>query len=337
MADDGRPLVRFTSTLIGSLLLAMAAAMLAVRWGDTTTAWGAAAAGLTLFAIGPLLAGGALAWLGGSTSLRTATVAIGLGYLLTVSPVEAVLGCGGHRADDELTVLTANILRYADQPAGLADTIAASDADIVVLQEVNDTVHRSLRANEVLADYGYWSSVDRAVTFGPRTSAVLVLSKLDGLSTERLDIGAAGAADIVFALPPTIGGTEAGTVTLTGVHVNAPSRPRKVQPWRDQLAALADHPTDRPAIMAGDFNATEDHRPFRHLLGQGWTDVHQVKGCGFGLTFPVNGMLPFPVMRLDHVLVTDHFEVLNVELVEETNGSDHRPVLTHVRLRAADS
>lgn len=328
----GLALLRFTATFLGSLLLAIAAAMLVVRWRDITTAWGAAAAGLTLFAGVPLAVAGLLAWIGGSRSLRTSAALIGVIYVLTVSPINAVIGCGGHRSEDDLTVLTANILRSVNEPDGLAETIAATDADIVVLQEVTESVHDSLKANPLLAEYRYWSPADGAVTFQPRSSVVVVLSKLQARSTERIELGVAGAADVIFELPTGVS-SDVQTFTLTGVHLNAPSRPRNVEPWRDQLATLAKKETGRPGIMAGDFNATEDHRPFRHLLNQGWSDVHDRKGCGFGLTFPVNGMLPVPVMRLDHVLVTDHFEVLGVELLEETNRSDHRPVLTYLRLR----
>lgn len=307
--------------------------MLVVRWRDITTSWGAAAAGLTLFAGIPLVGAGALAWIGGSRSLRAAATLIWAIYLLTVSPVNAVIGCGGSTTDGDLSVLTANVLRSVSEPEGLAETIYASGADIVVLQEVTEAVHDALKANQLLSEYRYWSPAAGAVTFEPRSSVVVVLSKLNARSTERMDLGVAGAADVIFELPETAARPEVQTFTMTGVHLNAPSRQKNVAPWREQLATLAIQETGRPAIMAGDFNATEDHRPFRHLLGQGWRDVHDKKGCGFGLTFPVNGMLPIPVMRLDHILVTEHFEVLEVELLDETNRSDHRPVLTRLRIR----
>ncbi|MEM7325180.1 MAG: endonuclease/exonuclease/phosphatase family protein [Actinomycetota bacterium] len=326
-------LIRFVATFSGSLLVSVAAAMLVIRWRDVTTSWGAAAAGLTLFAGLPLVAAGLLALIGGSRSLRAAAVLIGVIYLVTVSPVNAIVGCGGHRTDDDLSVLTANILRSVAEPEGLAETIAASDADIVILQEVTEPIYRSLQSNELLADYRYWSPLAGAVNFEPRSSVVVVISKLEAVSTERLDVGIAGAADVIFALPTDDADDPPRTFTVTGVHLNAPSRQHHVEPWREQLATLAKQETGRPGIMAGDFNATEDHRPFRRLLDQGWVDVHNQKGCGFGLTFPVDDLLPIPVMRLDHVLVTDHFEVLGVELVEETNRSDHRPVLAHLRLK----
>ena len=55
-------------------------------------------------------------------------------------------------------------------------------------------------------------------------------------------------------------------------------------------------------------------------VGQGWTDVHDDKGCRADPTWPTDG-LPFPVMRLDHILVTDDLEVLSTEM-GDPGGSD---------------
>lgn len=333
MDRGGAAVVEFSATFVGSIMLSVSIAMLVVRWRDVTTTWTAAAAGVALFAGLPLTGAAALAWVGGSRGLRlfsAATVAV---YLMTMSPMSAIIGCGGARSADDISVLTANVLRTVSEPEGLAETIAASEADIVVLQEVSAEVYNSLSTNDLLDDYRYWSPAAGAVQFGKRSTVVVVLAKFSARSTDPHELGAAGGVDIVFDLPVDRSGVSGTTMTFTGLHLNAPSHPRNVGPWRDQLASLAERPTTAPAILAGDFNATEDHRPFRRLLDRGWTDVHEPKGCGFGLTFPVNGMLPVPVMRLDHVLVTDHFEVLGVELVDEANKSDHRPVLTHIRFR----
>ena len=68
-------------------------------------------------------------------------------------------------------------------------------------------------------------------------------------------------------------------------------------------------------------------------VGQGWTDVHDDKGCRADPTWPTDG-LPFPVMRLDHILVTDDFEVLSTEM-GDPGGSDHYPVISRIRFADA--
>ena len=62
-------------------------------------------------------------------------------------------------------------------------------------------------------------------------------------------------------------------LTLTAVHPIAPVHGH-AGVWRRELAmiqqtlALA----DEPQVVAGDFNATRDHRPFRELLAAGFLD-----------------------------------------------------------------
>ncbi len=89
---------------------------------------------------------------------------------------------------------------------------------------------------------------------------------------------------------------------------------------------------DEPQVVAGDFNATRDHRPFRELPAAGFLDCADSSQNRFrpGFTWP-----SLPVMRQDHVLVsrtatvpmartmrvpsTDHHGVLvDIEFTQET-------------------
>ena len=119
-------------------------------------------------------------------------------------------------------------------------------------------------------------------------------------------------------------------VDLIAVHVASPTDPDEILEWRRELSSLAALPADGPTIMAGDFNATEDHAPFRNLLAQGWTDVHDNKGCGLDQTWPTS-TLPFPVMRLDHILVSEGIRVLSADVLSIPN-SDHLAVVAKIEL-----
>jgi endonuclease/exonuclease/phosphatase family metal-dependent hydrolase len=89
-------------------------------------------------------------------------------------------------------------------------------------------------------------------------------------------------------------------------------------------------------VVAGDFNATRDHGPFRELLAAGFADCADSgqNRSWPGFTWPTAGRA-LPVMRLDHVLVsqtatmrmtrtirvprTDHHGVLaDIEFTQET-------------------
>lgn len=319
--------LRGTALGVGWLCTTAVALALVVRWRDVSSPLMIAAAGLTPFAALPLSAAGVSALLARSRPLQIGAALVAGMYLLTVTPHDALVGCGPSDADADVTVLTANVLWTTLDVDGVVAMIEESDADVVVLQEVSGRFGDRLLAHEGLAAYDYRSRDHDAGSVSGRAFSTMLLSRLDLVDTEPLDLGAQGATTATFE-------TAAGTFTVSSIHLAAPFRSEFVPRWRNQLAALATMNTTEPAILAGDFNATTDHRPFRTLLDSGWTDAHEQKGCGLDLTYPVDGSLPFPVLRLDHVLVTDHFEVLRVDVLDDTIGSDHAPVLTAVRFRS---
>ena len=126
-------------------------------------------------------------------------------------------------------------------------------------------------------------------------------------------------------------------MTLTAVHPLAPMRGH-ADMWQRELALIRQTlaTVDGPQVVAGDFNASRDHRPFRDLLAAGFLDCADSSQSRSwpGFTWPTaRGMLP--VMRLDHVLVsrtatvrmtrairlprTDHHGVLAaIEFTQET-------------------
>ena len=95
-------------------------------------------------------------------------------------------------------------------------------------------------------------------------------------------------------------------VTLTAVHPVAPVQGRAGR-WRRELAIIQQVLTavDEPQVVAGDFNATRDHGPFRELLAAGFLDCadSSQNRSWPGFTWPASGRA-LPVLRLDHVLVS---------------------------------
>jgi endonuclease/exonuclease/phosphatase family metal-dependent hydrolase len=128
----------------------------------------------------------------------------------------------------------------------------------------------------------------------------------------------------VLELP---GGEE---VELGCVHPRAPLPPsrRAVARWRLELSVLP-RPAELPRLLAGDFNATVDHAPFRRLLRLGYADA--AMQTGNALT-PTWGPLGRPaVITIDHVLVDRRCAVLATS-VHAVPGTDHRAVYAEIRL-----
>jgi endonuclease/exonuclease/phosphatase (EEP) superfamily protein YafD len=119
-------------------------------------------------------------------------------------------------------------------------------------------------------------------------------------------------------------------VTVTAVHPRAPANPRApmrghADIWRRELAMIqqALAAVDGPQVVAGDFNATRDHGPFRELLAAGFADCADASQNRSwpGFTWP-----SLPVMRLDHVLASRTVTVRETRAIRVPR-TDHHGVL----------
>jgi endonuclease/exonuclease/phosphatase family metal-dependent hydrolase len=267
------------------------------------------------------------------------------------------LQSGGEAADassDTLTLLTFNVPQARAAPS-LASLVASTDADLVALQELDYWVERgatplrrlpsSLRA--VIDAGGY------RVPPAPPDARVQqpILSRVAVDSLRMTPLPGPGAP-CVTRVRFTWQGRSA---VLYNLHLNSVSR---VKPWQasaDRMdewafwrAAVADYRDgawvrvtqarsirrmiDRetlPVIVAGDFNSTPHDWAYHHLAA-GLQDAYAVHGLVGGGTYPSDG----PLVRIDHVLVSDAFEPVDAQILEARPSSDHRPVI--VRLRWVD-
>lgn len=123
---------------------------------------------------------------------------------------------------------------------------------------------------------------------------------------------------------------EGTPVRIFNIHCKAPMRRRWIPIWKEQLGEMraAVEASAEPVIMAGDFNSTHGHAPFRRLLRGGLLrDAHVDAGRGLlATTWPRGGRVVPPLFRIDHVLLTDGIEVVAVR-EGQGHGSDHRPVI----------
>jgi len=83
-------------------------------------------------------------------------------------------------------------------------------------------------------------------------------------------------------------------------------------------------------VVAGDFNASRDHRPFRDLLVAGFRDCADFSQSRSwpGFTWPATGR-SLAVMRLDHVLVSRTATVRMTRAMRVAR-SDHHDVLADI-------
>lgn len=255
----------------------------------------------------------ALAGVGSAVQLVLGWAAVGRGR-----PDAAVPGA------TPLRLVTANLLLLNRDVEAVGRQLLAAGADVVCLQELVPRHLPALRASGLLDALPH-RVVD--ARDGYHGSAVLSRWPLVG---EVLQVAAhpMAAADV---------STPAGVVRVVSVHVvNPVSRTRGApRTWRAQLAELGRLVRDAggaPVVLAGDYNATLDHRPLRAVLDAGLRDAWVVAGRGPGFTWPVRAARWRPtMMRIDHVLVGGGLRVRRAR-AGVTPGSDHRHVEVDLEL-----
>ncbi|MCB9550134.1 MAG: endonuclease/exonuclease/phosphatase family protein [Myxococcales bacterium] len=220
-----------------------------------------------------------------------------------------------------LELLVANVNRSTGDPAAVAALIAASDADVVGLVEVDDRWLAALAP--ALARYPHRLAETRDDNFGLALYSRLPFQSAAALRDRR---------DPLLLATVQVAGTPVG---LLLVHPPPPVS-ADVAAWRD--AALADFAVLRrglPARVAvlGDLNATPWSRPLVALLAA--ADLREGRaeaGAGLAPTWPAQlpGFLRIPI---DHVLVGGPMTLTRFAL-GPPNGSDHLPVRATLAVQA---
>ncbi|WP_045876167.1 endonuclease/exonuclease/phosphatase family protein [Pseudofrankia sp. DC12] len=219
-------------------------------------------------------------------------------------------------------LLTANLEFTNAQAARLGPQIAAQHPDIVVLEEVSPLTLDGVESSGAVARFPYHAVHTDLGAFGYAVYSRFPLSAV--------------SAPVVGGEPfarMTVAVGDGQRFVLFAVHTISPTSVAYTKRWRAQLDQLAtDARTSAlPVVLAGDFNATRDHRPFRHLLDSGVRDAHDVVGVGWQPTWPADLTLP-PVIRIDHVLASPAFAITGYRR-GGNDGSDHLPVIADLALR----
>jgi endonuclease/exonuclease/phosphatase (EEP) superfamily protein YafD len=272
-----------------------------------------------LLAPAPVLAAIAVARRRPALALAFAALSVELARHADIGRPSAAPQAAANSTDCRL--ITANVLRWNDQIAQLADDVLRESPDIVVLQELTPDHVAALESTDL------WNALPHRILDpidGFYGSAILSRWPIAGKAILDLQEFPMATADIL---------TPAGEMHVIAVHTVNPAEPGRLPTWRRQHEQLADyvrHHT-RPVVLAGDFNATGHHRPFRTLLAADLRDAFTDAGRGTGATWP-NRRPPIPsVMRLDHVVFSPGITARAVTSAPST-GSDHRRLIVDLAI-----
>jgi endonuclease/exonuclease/phosphatase (EEP) superfamily protein YafD len=245
---------------------------------------------------------------------REAAVALLVVAAFGFAVVPRAVGGPGERGTP-LVVLSVNVLGGGGDTTRIMDLIRRERPDVVSVQELTDEVvarldtagiatflpHRALRPQPGVSGTGLYGKYPLAAPRGLHPESTFDMARA------------------ALRMP----GRE---IDVVAVHTSPPLPGGPVTRWQRDFDLLP-RPGSPIRILAGDFNATLDHRELRNLLGDGYRDAAASVGAGLVPTWPHGG--PLPPVTLDHVLLDERVGVRSVE-VFDLPGSDHRAVVARL-------
>ncbi|MFE9771291.1 endonuclease/exonuclease/phosphatase family protein [Streptomyces sp. NPDC005931] len=217
----------------------------------------------------------------------------------------------------DLRVLTSNVEFGRGTPA-LVDAVRREKPDLVFVQECEYTCDATLR-RELAAAYPH----RRAVGGGGSEGSVIL---------SRLPLRPADGVPGTLGMPGAVADVDGHAVRLQLAHP-MPPLPGQVALWQRELGRLRDHAAaDRttPTVLAGDFNATQDHAAFRSILDTGLRDAARLTGADRTPTWPAR-TAPFFGAQIDHVLVSEEFAARRAHFLDLAD-TDHRALVVDLTL-----
>ncbi len=240
-----------------------------------------------------------------------------VGYTLPAGP-DAPDGAAQRTGKARFRVLTANVLLGGGTDA-LVETLRRERPQIVAVQECDRVCAEALYRRSMRKAYPYRHIIEAE---GAAGSALLSVYPLRDETTVKG----------LLAMPGAVADVHGHDVRVQVAHPMPPT-PETLETWREELDRLRAYGASRgdtPTIIAGDFNASQDHAAFREILETGMNDSARLTGQSRTPTWPHTRLLPMGA-QIDHVLVSDPMTAVEAQFLE-LEGTDHIAVLADVKL-----
>ncbi len=240
-----------------------------------------------------------------------------------------------------LRVLVFNIhagkdARGVDNLQRIADVVKETNADIVLLQEVDRFTTRSGKVDQVATLKGltgYNAAFGKTLDYQGGDYGIAILSRWSILADTLFHLPvnppqarAGGSYEPRGALRISIAGP-GGAIHVVNTHLDASRADSFRRQEIPQVLAIGGGMKKPGALVlvGGDLNSEPPSDVLGIVRSGGWVDLWTKCGKGNDLTYPQDK----PIKRIDYLLVAPGV-VCNKASVLTTDASDHRPVLFEI-------
>lgn len=180
--------------------------------------------------------------------------------------IAAVSGASANTQDDYARLMTCNVFKGRADAQEIVDVVRSERVEVLALQETTDAFVDELNKAGIgdLLPYAQVASSDGVYGNGLWSASPLVDPADDDVDSSAS-----------FMPGATVAFNDGRTqIRFVSVHTTSPTD-GYWQQWKrslDELGRLR-YDTSRRYVFMGDFNATDDHTPFRNFLGTRFTDA----------------------------------------------------------------
>ncbi|MEU8483855.1 endonuclease/exonuclease/phosphatase family protein [Streptomyces sp. NPDC048641] len=213
----------------------------------------------------------------------------------------------------EVRVLASNV-QFGRGTESLVGAVRRERPALVFVEECDYGCQDTLRRELPPAGFPYRQAVKAG---GSQGSVIL----------SRYPLKATAGVPGTMGMPGAVAEVKGHAVRLQLAHP-MPPLPRQVGLWRSELGRLRDFAAagrSQPTILAGDFNATQDHAAFRRILDAGLHDSTRLAGNSRTPSWPSRAPAPLGA-QIDHVLVSEEFSAHSARFVQLAD-TDHRALV----------
>jgi endonuclease/exonuclease/phosphatase family metal-dependent hydrolase len=224
-----------------------------------------------------------------------------------------------------LKVMSFNVWSKNQDITAIEELVSKYHPDVFFLQEINAKAYESLVQKLESQPPG---KTPYSTTYDSKTRLALLsvfkLREIRRLGSEQTRVQSATVS---------VNGKKVALYNVHFIRINWHQRISEVSSFIDNVIK----PETGPILLGGDFNSTGQTLIYM-LINDALIDSHDQVGVGFGFTYPSGAIRVWdslsllPLVRIDHIFHSRHFDDISAQTITTHAGSDHLPIISTLDL-----